>query len=164
MDVLGPPHGTTTNTDNESKKYAKTRNATRTEIQPLKPTRKITKITNGQNTKRTYGQPSKQLFPKRWPLSNPNRTKTIRTHTWRNFTETLTPKQANENHNRTTALERSAMNYGGGGGGLSMLYGANLALSLRRSTKHFDGCSAHTITLYLTCIEKQQQINRILIL
>ena len=24
---------------------------------------------------RTYGQPSEQLFPKRWPLSNPNRTK-----------------------------------------------------------------------------------------
>ena len=32
------------------------------------------KITNGQNTKRTYGQPSEQLFPKRWP-SNPNRIK-----------------------------------------------------------------------------------------
>ena len=24
---------------------------------------------------RTYGQPSEQLFPKRWPLSNRNRTK-----------------------------------------------------------------------------------------
>ena len=24
---------------------------------------------------RTYGQQSEQLFPKRWPLSNPNRTK-----------------------------------------------------------------------------------------
>ena len=24
---------------------------------------------------RTYGQPSEQLVPKRWPLSNPNRTK-----------------------------------------------------------------------------------------
>ena len=39
----------------------------------------ITKITNSQNTKRLYGQPSEQLFPKRWPLSNPNRTKNINT-------------------------------------------------------------------------------------
>ena len=30
---------------------------------------------------------------------------------------TLTPKQATENHNRTTALEQSVMNYWGGGGG-----------------------------------------------
>ena len=49
--------------------------AIRTQIQPSKPKREINKITNSQNTKRTYGQPSKQLFPKRWPLSNPNRTK-----------------------------------------------------------------------------------------
>ena len=26
---------------------------------------------------RTYGQPSRQLYPKWWPLSNPNRTKSI---------------------------------------------------------------------------------------
>ena len=32
-------------------------------------------FTNGQNTKRTYGQPSELLFPKRWPLSDRNRTK-----------------------------------------------------------------------------------------
>ena len=49
--------------------------AIRTQIQPSKPKPEITKITNSQNTKRTYGQPSTQLFPKRWPLSNPNRTK-----------------------------------------------------------------------------------------
>ena len=42
---------------------------------PPKPKREITNITNSQNTKRTYGQPSEQLFPKRWPLSNRNRTK-----------------------------------------------------------------------------------------
>ena len=30
-----------------------------------------------KKTMRTYGQPSGQLFPKRWPLSNPNRTKSI---------------------------------------------------------------------------------------
>ena len=47
----------------------------RTQSQPSKPKREITKITNSQNTKRTYSQPSEQLFPKRWPLSNRNRTK-----------------------------------------------------------------------------------------
>ena len=45
------------------------------QLQPSEPKREITNITNSQNTKRTYGQPSEQLFPKRWPLSNPNRTK-----------------------------------------------------------------------------------------
>ena len=39
------------------------------------PAFKITKITNSQNSKRTYGQPSGQLFPTLWPLINPNRTK-----------------------------------------------------------------------------------------
>ena len=47
----------------------------RTQIQPSKSKREITNITNSQNTKRTYGQLSEKLFPKRWPLSNPNRTK-----------------------------------------------------------------------------------------
>ena len=49
--------------------------AIRPQIQPSKPKREITNITNSQNTKRTFGQPSEQLFPKRWPLSNQNRTK-----------------------------------------------------------------------------------------
>ena len=44
-----------------------------TQIKPSKLKREITNITNSQNTKRTYGQPSEQLFPKRWPLSNRNR-------------------------------------------------------------------------------------------
>ena len=48
--------------------------AIRTQTQPSKPKREITNITNSQNTKRTYGQPSVQLFPKRWPHSNRNRT------------------------------------------------------------------------------------------
>ena len=39
------------------------------QLQSSKPKRKITNITNSQNTKITYGQPSEQLFPKRWPLS-----------------------------------------------------------------------------------------------
>ena len=46
-----------------------------TQIQPSKPKREITKITNSQNTKRTYRQPIEQLFFKRWPFSNPNRNK-----------------------------------------------------------------------------------------
>ena len=44
--------------------------AIRTQIQPSKSKREITNITNSQNTKKTYVQPSEQLFPKRWPLSN----------------------------------------------------------------------------------------------
>ena len=44
-------------------------------MQPSKQKREMAKITNSQNTKRIYGQPSEQLFPKRWPLSIPNRTK-----------------------------------------------------------------------------------------
>ena len=39
--------------------------AIRTQIQPSKPKWEITNITNIQNTKRTYGQPSEQLFPNR---------------------------------------------------------------------------------------------------
>ena len=49
--------------------------AIRTQLQSSKPKREIINITNSQNTKRTYDQPSEQLFPKRWPLSNRNRTK-----------------------------------------------------------------------------------------
>ena len=69
--------------------------ATRTQIQPSKPKREITKIINGQHTKRTYGQPSEQLFPRNWPLSNPNRTNILWTHVRLNVNETLTPKTGN---------------------------------------------------------------------
>ena len=48
-----------------------------TKIQPSKTKREKTNITNSQNTERTHGQPSDQLFPKRWPLSHRNRTKVI---------------------------------------------------------------------------------------
>ena len=51
--------------------------AIRTHLQPSKPKREITNITNSQNTKRTYGQPSEQQFSERWPLSNRNKTKII---------------------------------------------------------------------------------------
>ena len=47
--------------------------ATRTQIQPSK--REITKNINSQSANKTYGLPSEQLFPKRWHLSNPSRTK-----------------------------------------------------------------------------------------
>ena len=53
--------------------------AIRTQIQPSKPKRGITNITNGQNTKRTSGQLSEQLYPKRWPHSNRKRTKNMKT-------------------------------------------------------------------------------------
>ena len=36
--------------------------AIRTQLQPSKQKREITSITNGENTKRTYVQPSEQLF------------------------------------------------------------------------------------------------------
>ena len=45
--------------------------AIRTQIQPSKPKREITNITNSQNTKRTYGQPSEQLFPKKVATQQP---------------------------------------------------------------------------------------------
>ena len=48
--------------------------AIRTQIQPK---RIITSITNSQNTKKTYGKPSEQLFTKSWPLGNRNPTKII---------------------------------------------------------------------------------------
>ena len=35
--------------------------ASRTQIQPSKPKREITKITNSQNTKRTYGQQNAKI-------------------------------------------------------------------------------------------------------
>ena len=51
--------------------------AIRTQTQPSKPKREITNITNSQNKKRTYGQPTKQLFPNRWQLSNQTELKII---------------------------------------------------------------------------------------
>ena len=43
----------------------------RTQIQPSKPKREITKITNSKNTKRTYGQPSEQLLSNiKFPLKS----------------------------------------------------------------------------------------------
>ena len=45
--------------------------AIRTQIQPSKQKREITKITNSQNTKRTYGQPSKVAYKVLTGVSSP---------------------------------------------------------------------------------------------
>ena len=70
--------------------------AIRTQIQPSKPKREITNITNSQNTKRTYGQQSEQLFPKRWPLSNRNRTKDMNTRKVKRHRNSDTKKQSTQ--------------------------------------------------------------------
>ena len=49
--------------------------AIRTQIQPSKPAREITKITNSQNTKRTYGQRVSSYFPKGGHSATQNRNK-----------------------------------------------------------------------------------------
>ena len=85
--------------------------AIKTHIQTPKPKREIIKFTNSQNTKRTYGQLSEQFFPKRWPLSNPNRTKkNMEKHKVKRHRNSINQKMATENHNRTTALKRSVIN------------------------------------------------------
>ena len=45
--------------------------AIRIQLQPSKPKREITNITNIQNTKITYGQPSEQPFPRRMATQQP---------------------------------------------------------------------------------------------
>ena len=91
--------------------------AIRTNIKPSKPKRVITEITNSQNTKRTYGKPSEQLFPKRLTLSNPNRTKKQYEHD----TETLTPKTGNRESQHNYRLGTVSYKLlGGGGGGLNL--------------------------------------------
>ena len=86
--------------------------AIRTQIQPSKPKREITKITNNQNTKRTSGQTREQFFPKLWPLSIQNRTKNnINTHKMKRQRHSDTKnRQQRANHNITIALDQSVMN------------------------------------------------------
>ena len=79
--------------------------AIRTKIQPSKPKRENTKNTNtcNQVIKRTYGQPSEQLFPKRWPLSKSNLTKNNKnTRKVKRHQNSDAKKQATKNQNRTT--------------------------------------------------------------
>ena len=56
---------------------------------------------------RTYGQTSGQLFPKRWPLSNQNRTKSIMNEHKEKHHRNSDSKTGNREHIRTTALEPS---------------------------------------------------------
>ena len=65
---------------------------------------------------RTYSQPSGQLFPEGWPLSNPNRARSIMNNYKVKHHRNSDSKTGNRDHIRTTALERSVMNYWGGGG------------------------------------------------
>ena len=44
--------------------------AIRIQVLSSNPERETTFIKDSQNTKKTYGEPSKQLFPERWLLSN----------------------------------------------------------------------------------------------
>ena len=101
--------------------------AIRTQIQPSKSKREITKITNSQNTKRIYGQPSEQLFPKRWPLSNPNRTKDNMNTRKQNVNKTPTPKPGNrepqQNYRLGTASNELL-------GALNYFHGPNLTLNI----------------------------------
>ena len=66
---------------------------------------------------RTYGHLSGQLFPKRWPLSNPNRTKSIMNKHKVKHHRNYDSETGNRDHIRTTTFEWSVMNYWGGGGG-----------------------------------------------
>ena len=71
---------------------------------------------------RTHGQPSGQLFPKRWLLSNPNRTKSIMNKYKVKRHRNSKTKTGNRDHIRISALERSVSNYWGrGGGGLKLV-------------------------------------------
>ena len=74
-----PSFSKTTGPIKDKKAYTGTR-AIRRQIPPSKPKWEITKITNRQDTTKTNGQPSGNPFPKRWSLSNPNRTKSKMTN------------------------------------------------------------------------------------
>ena len=73
------------------------------QIRLSKPKWDIKIISNRQNTMRTHGYLSGQLFPKRWSLSNPNRTKSImdkhkvKTHHQNSGTKTGN-RQSHQNH------------------------------------------------------------------
>ena len=75
-----------------------------------------------------------QLFSKRWPLSNPNRTKSSKMKHGRNSDS----KTGNRDHIRTAALERSVMNYWAGG--LNSFYAGNLTLRKALSREFCPAC------------------------
>ena len=90
--------------------------AIRTQTKASKPKREITNITNSQNTKGTYGQPSEQLFPNRWPLSNQNRTN--------NNMNTRKVKR-NRNSDTKTGIREPQQNYRLGTASNALLEGAS---------------------------------------
>ena len=60
---------------------------------------------------RTHGLPSGQLFPKRWPLSNPKRTKSIMNKHKVKHHRNSDTKTGSRDYIRLTALEQSVINY-----------------------------------------------------
>ena len=92
--------------------------AIRRQIQISKPKLEITKITNRQNTMRTNGQPSRQLFTKRWSLSNPNWTKSIMSkHKVKHHQNSDTKagnREPHQNH-RLGTVNNELLDGGGGG-------------------------------------------------
>ena len=73
-EIRRPNHCATPSYCFKSYKYAMTRNSSNQSPNPaLKTKWEITKIIKSQNINRIYGQPSEQLFPKRLPLSNPDK-------------------------------------------------------------------------------------------
>ena len=102
--------------------------AIKAQIQPSKPIREITNITKiySKNTKRTYCQPSEQLFPKRWPLSNRNRIKNdMNTHKVKRHrnSDTKNRQQRTKQNYRLGTVSNELL------GDLNMFYDANLALN-----------------------------------
>ena len=120
--------------------------AIRTQIQPSKPKREITNITNSQNTKRIYGQSSEQLFPKRWPLSNRNRTKnnmnTRKVKRHRN-SDTKTGKRGPQQNYRLGTASNNLR----GGGGLKQVLRRKPRHQFLSGTKHLVGCSVRMTIL-----------------
>ena len=83
------------------------------------------KNTNRQKTRRTNGQPSRQLFPKRWLLSNPNQTKSmINKHKVKHHRNSDTKTGNGEPHknHRFGTVSKDIL------GGLNIFYWPNLTL------------------------------------
>ena len=95
---------------------------------------------------RTTGQPSGQLFPKRWPLSNPNRTKSIMNKHKVKHHRNSDTKTGNRDHISTTALERSVMNYWEG---IKLVSRAKPHPPSLMWYKHLVDCSVRMTTLSL---------------
>ena len=105
---------------------------------------------------RTNVQPSGQLFSKRWPLSNPNLSKSIVNKHKAKHHRNSDTKTGNRDHIRTTALERSVMNYWGG---LRLVLRMQPHLPSLMWYKHLDGFSVRT-TILLVVNESSRSTNK----